>query len=74
MTMPAIMMTIAAPNTAIAISAGEYRAFFFGLVLRCWELFLVFLRRFFDISCHVTRKRSRRDDTAGRIQSNARPG
>jgi hypothetical protein len=50
MTIPAIMMTMAAPRTAIAISAAEYLVLFFGAAP--WGVvffFFFFLLLFFGI-------------------------
>ena len=50
MTIPATMIRIAAPRTAIAISPGEYFvSFFAGPVGGWWRTFFFFLRGLFDI-------------------------
>jgi len=50
MTIPATMIRIAAPRTAIAISPGEYFvSFFAGPVEGCRLAFFFFLRGFFDM-------------------------
>ena len=50
MTIPTIMIRIAAPRTAIAISAAEYLVFFFGGAARCCApFFFLFLIGFFDM-------------------------
>ena len=50
MTIPATMIRIAAPSTAIAISPGEYLvSFFAGPVGGCRRTFFFFLRGCFDM-------------------------